>query len=276
MNANAENIWRVPAYLPYLQPPLTDDAIADAEEIIGYSLPQELLALLWKQNGGYIRLSLPEMVHDSIAGIGPHFPSLTHFDWDAVQEQVSFPLQGLVPFDGDGHWHLCLDYRASPERPSIAYVDIECNSQRQIAASFSAYLSLLQLKVGDELIVDSDDVPTLLARIEKALRVKFDPPDLWAHGYPTYRAALGTKRAPQWLWITPNRVIRGFVRENDSRYAELRDLLPGDGLRFPELSASCLIVVAADGARQKVVQALMKCQIPVQAMRDVIKGSQIE
>ena len=131
MNANADNIWRVPAYLPYLQPPLTNDAVANAEEIIGYSLPEELLALLWKQNGGYIRLSLPEMVHDSIAGIGPHFPSLINFDWDEVQEYVSFQLQGLVPFDGDGHWHLCMDYRADSERPSVAYVDVECDSERQ-------------------------------------------------------------------------------------------------------------------------------------------------
>ncbi len=273
MTANPENIWRVPAYLPYLQPALTDDAIADTEKRIGYSLPKELLALLQEQNGGYIRLSLPGTVHDSIAGIGPHFPSLKHIDWAEVQEHVSFPLQGLVPFDGDGHWHLCLDYRAVPERPSIAYVDLESDSERQIAESFSGYLSLLALDVGDELIVDSVEVASLLSNLENALGVKFDPPDLWAHGYPTYRAALGTERAPQWLWITPNRVIRGFVREDDSRYPELKDLLPGNGLRFPELSASCFIVDTTDAARQKVIEAFMKCHIPVQAMRDLIKSS---
>ena len=273
MSANAEIIWEVPAYLPYLQPPLTDTAIADAEKIIGYALPKELIALLRKQNGGYIRLSLPEMVHDSIAGIGPHFPSLTDFDWDEVQEYVSYPLQGLVPFDGDGHWHLCLDYRANSEQPAIAYVDVECDSQREIAASFSEYLSLLTLDVGEEFVVDSVDVTTLIAKLEDVLRAKFDPPDLWAHGYPTYRAALGTKLAPQWLWITPNRVIRGFVREDDSRYHELKDLLPGFTLRYPELSESALLVSSTDGVHKKVFEAFKKCQIPMQAIRGLMKGS---
>ncbi|WP_372872510.1 SMI1/KNR4 family protein [Shewanella sp.] len=273
MTANADNIWRVPAYLPYLQPPLTDDSIADAEKIIGYSLPGELLALLRKQNGGYIRFSLPEMVHDSIAGIGPHLPSLTNFGWDQVQEYVSFPLQGLVPFDGDGHWHLCLDYRDNREQPAVTYVDVECDSQCQIAASFSAYLGLLTLDVGDDLVVNSVDVTTLLSLLSDVLGVSFDPPDLWAHGYPTYRATLGTKRAPEWLWVTPNQVIRGFVRDDDSRYAELKELLPGIGLRFPELAASCLIVGATAGVRQKVIDALTKCNIKVQSMRDAIKGS---
>ena len=72
--------------------------MAAAEKEIGYRLPSEYLNLLRKQNGGYIRFSLPEMVHDTIAGIGPNFPSLTGFDWEEWQEDdVSYPLQGLVP-----------------------------------------------------------------------------------------------------------------------------------------------------------------------------------
>src|SRR5262245_49521867 len=45
--------------LPYLQPPLTDEAVANAEEQIRHTLPAAYLALLKKQNGGYIRFSLP-------------------------------------------------------------------------------------------------------------------------------------------------------------------------------------------------------------------------
>jgi hypothetical protein len=126
VGATADTIWRTPAYLPYLQPPLTDKAVASAEKQIGYRLPADFLNLLKKQNGGYIRFSLPEMVHDSIAGIGPHFPSLTGFDWDESQGHVSYSLRVLVPFDGDGHWHLCLDYRQNSASPSIPHADIEC------------------------------------------------------------------------------------------------------------------------------------------------------
>jgi hypothetical protein len=101
MRATADSIWQVPAYLPYLQPPLTDAAVAAAEAEIGYRLPDAYLDLLRRQNGGYIRYSLPESVHSVICGIGPYYPSLTEFDWVDCQEQVSFPLSGLVPFDGE-------------------------------------------------------------------------------------------------------------------------------------------------------------------------------
>src|SRR5690349_6685321 len=111
MSASPETIWSVPAYLPYLQPQITDAKIQTAEKRIGFKLPPEYIALLRIQNGGYIRYRLPDSVHEVIAGIGPHFPSITDFDWEEAQKFVSFKLKGLVPFDGDGHWHLCLDYR---------------------------------------------------------------------------------------------------------------------------------------------------------------------
>jgi hypothetical protein len=143
--ATEDTIWQVPAYLPYLQPPLTDQAIAAAEAQLGHPLPNQYLNLLKKQNGGYIRCSLPELPHFLIAGIGPNFPNLTEFDSDAVQESVSFQLDGLVPFDGDGHWHVCLDYRNDQRTPSITYVDIDSDHELAIADSFSTYLALLSV-----------------------------------------------------------------------------------------------------------------------------------
>ena len=43
--ATPETIWQVPAYLPYLQPPLTKAAVRAAEEKIGYKLPIDYLNL---------------------------------------------------------------------------------------------------------------------------------------------------------------------------------------------------------------------------------------
>jgi len=79
VGATADTIWEVPAYLPCLQPPLTDEAVANAEEQIRHTLPAAYLALLKKQNGGYIRFSLPNMTqaHRMIAGIGPNFWKLS-------------------------------------------------------------------------------------------------------------------------------------------------------------------------------------------------------
>ena len=155
VGATADTIWEIPAYLPYLQPALTDEAVQSAEEQVGYVLPKEYLDLLRKQNGGGIRYCLPENVHDMIAGIGPNFPSLTAFDWDEWQEQVSYRLHGLVPFDGDGHWYLCLDFRTNRQAPTITLADIECDHETHLADSFAAYLALLRVCVEDEYVVEA-------------------------------------------------------------------------------------------------------------------------
>jgi hypothetical protein len=96
--------------------------------------------LLRAQNGGYIRYTLPDpdSVHTQIYGIygiGPHFPSLTGFDSDDCRDYVSFELDGLIPFDGDGHWRLRLDYRGDRSIPAVTYVDVECDNEHEIATS---------------------------------------------------------------------------------------------------------------------------------------------
>ncbi len=269
MPASADTIWRVPAYLPYLQPPLTEASIAATEAQIGHQLPSELLALLRKQNGGYIRFSLPGTVHDTIAGIGPNFPSLTDFDWQEIQDSVSFPLHGLVPFDGDGHWHLCLDYRTDPSRPAITLADIECNVESRVAASFSEYLALLRFDVeGEHVLTGAPDIERLKAELSRRLRIAFDPIDADAHGYPVERARLGGVQDPQWLWISPNTVRRGFVRTNDDRYEALKDRLLGVADRFPGLPPGSYILNATDHVRERILDACVQAGFSTRPLSD--------
>jgi hypothetical protein len=261
--------------LPYLQPALTDDAIASAEEEIGYRLPKEYLDLLRKQNGGYIRYALPECVHNTIAGIGPHFPRLTRGDWEVWQENVSYPLQGLVPFDGDGHWHLCLDYRQDSRAPSITHADIECDEESHVAESFAAYLGLLRVRVDEEFVLDAvPDIETVKASLSALLGVAFEPPDTWAQGYPVQRARIGTDqyKNPLWVWISPNTVPRGFVRKDDRRYSELKDLMPGFAERFPELPVGSYILSASDGVRAKVLDACSRSGLLARSLREYVAG----
>jgi hypothetical protein len=274
MAATPETIWQVPAYLPYLQPPLTDAAVAAAEAAIGYKLPPDYLNLVRKQNGGYIRYSLQEMVHDTIAGIGPHFPSLTGFDWDECQEYVGFPLEGLVPFDGDGHWHLCLDYRQRKDAPTVTHVDIECDRESPVAGSFADYLAELQIDIGEEYIVEGAvEIERIRSQLSSALGITFEPADSYAHGYPTHRASLGADNSPQWVWISPNTVPRGFVRMDDARYAELKDLMPGLASRFPEVPADGWILSATDAVRARVVRACVESRMVIRPLREYVRGS---
>ncbi len=273
MRTTALSIWRVPACLPYLQPELTDAAVATAEAEIGYRLPAEYLSLLREQNGGYLRYSLPGLPHDTIAGIGPNFPALCAPDWSEVQDQVSFALRGLIPIDGDGHWHLCLDYRTSTTRPSITFVEIDRDRETPVAESFAAYLAALRIDVGDEHVLESlADLDGLKRNLERRLDFRFDPPETWAHGFPIHRGRLGTGSRPQWLWISPNTVQRGFVRPEDRRYPELKDMLPGVDDRYPGLPAGSFILEATDEVRTSVLDAVARSGLTLRPLREYLRS----
>ncbi len=273
MGATADTIWRVPAYLPYLQLPITPELVSVAEKKIGHPLPEEYLALLRMQNGGYIRYSLPEKPHDSIYGIGSHRTTFTGFDWDDCQEHVSFSLDGLVPFDGDGHWHVCLDYRSGSDTPSITYVEIDRNRQTELAASFASYLALLQIDVDNEYVLEAvSDIEIVKQYLSNTLRISFEPASPWANGYPVHRAKLGTATRPDWIWISPNTVPRGFVRKDDTQYEQLKDLMPGQADRYPGLPPESFIIGATDGVRTKVIDAAKASGFTVRPLQEYIAG----
>lgn len=105
------------------------------------------------------------------------------------------------------------------------------------------------------------------------LSVEFDPTDSWAHGYPTHRASLGDASKPEWLWLTPNTVPRGFVRMDDPRYEELKELITGNALQFPELAAGSYFLSTTDSVRAKVFDACVKLQIAIRPLREYIDAT---
>ncbi len=271
MKATPETIWSVPAYLPYLQDALTDDAISEAERKIGYPLPEALLALLREQNGGYIRFCLEDSCHEQIYGIGCRFPSITDFCWSDAEEYVSFSLNGLVPFDGDGHWHLCLDYRKDSRTPAVVYVDVECDFEIQKAETFDEYLKLLIIEADERQFVlpSVDDLEALLFFLEKALTISFDPPDPEISGYPSYIGRL-VKDPREWVNISPNLVKRGFVRKNYTRYEALHDRLSGNALRYPQLPAASYLLKVSHGLREELLSACQAESIEMRLLSEYV------
>lgn len=245
MSDDIINPWRTPAYLPYLQPELTQAAIAQAEAALGVKLPRAHLACLRLQNGGYIRLELPDkdLPHNVIWGIGPHFPNINDdhqaLDPEAAEEDECWSprdCRRLVPFDGDGHWFICLDYR-NGEEPCIAFIDVEAESDRQIAATFEDYLGLLVPSHGSDYlgirrVASIDEVAT---RLRPFTGADFGPASDQDHGYSVRRCKLQSGGDQEWIWLSPNQSARGFVRATDRRYAELNE--------------ECLAGVCASAAR---------------------------
>lgn len=256
--SDIKTIWQVPVFLSYVQPTLTDETIAAAEKKIGYKLPKEYLDILKIQNGGYIRFTLEEMAtHSVIAGIGPYFPSITEFDWfHEWQPYVSFDLKGLFPFDVDGRFNICLDYRRNKIEPEITYVGMESNVQEHIAANFKEYLSLLKLETQNELVVETDvALEEAVAQIATITNIQFNEPDADAHGYPTYSGYFNGAL----VWIYANKVPKAFARADDERYEELKSQMHGTALMYPEIPGGALFISSwEDEARIELGEELKR------------------
>jgi hypothetical protein len=238
-----QTIWQRPAFLPYVHPPLTDEVILLAERQLGCTLPTEFLDVLRVQNGGSIRFRIPESMGDMIAGIGPSFPSITDFDLMESQDYVDFPLEGLVPFDGDGHWYRCLDFRENGTTPSVAYVDVECNFEYLTADTFSSFLDQMELDIENELVLKNvENVDDAIARLEKLFNSHFKV-SISNIGVKQLTLQTGKERHAC-FWITSNKVAHGYA---DSGESSEKFRFEGQALLFPELRPETVIFEAPEG-----------------------------
>lgn len=154
-------IWRLPPYEVYVQSALTDELLEATEQGLGVRLPAVYVAVLRVQNGGYLQVGFAEnrnfnTTHGIIRGVGTKYPYVAKEAWWHDDEDFEPRPAGaawLIPFDGDGHWDLCLDYRQSSTDatglridPAVVVIDTEeCgpNIESFVASSFENYLAQL-------------------------------------------------------------------------------------------------------------------------------------
>jgi len=247
---DSSSIWNIPAFLPALQPELSDEAIAEVEARLGIVLPAALIAVLREQNGGYLRRTLPDSGNRMIWGIGPRAQSIgDNYWWSLLDEpEAWYPTDGwlpeqprrLVPFDSDGHWYLCLDYRNADE-PCVTWFDLDEQTEHAVAANMSEFLAMLrahdETKLGVVTDLSLDDCASRFDAVFSRPSEPREPEDVY--GYPLFRWFLDGG----WIQLEPNRVARGFVsRQDEATYQALKDRLPGTALRFPEHPDAALIV----------------------------------
>jgi hypothetical protein len=278
-----EHLWKVPVYLPYLQPALTDAALTKAEARLGVKLPRAYVAALRMQNGGYLRLGAHPSGHapvDTLAGIGPRFPSLLGRSWDEVKEYMAEEgiekparIDDLIPFSGDGHYYYCLDYRKNGRRrePRVTYIDVECfDVDKVVASDFATFLE--QLRPDERApgwgLVTRDSARKVAALLSKATRFRFEDMGDQDHGYPVFRARLPGQG--NWAWLSPNRVRRGFVRKTEQEYKKLGKLLPELVDRHPE-HADCGYFLTCTEPESKggksLARGLAKLPFPTRIVR---------
>ncbi len=143
----------------------------------GLTLPNTFIKLYLVQNGGRVDATLEDDEYlfdfayrfdgDAHECMAPLSENMTWQDYqafmrgeeiaeDEIEESGEIVLgddERMVPFAGDGHWFLCLDWntRQPDDEPLVTYIDTECGSGGKIllADSFDAYLGRLQRRAGE-------------------------------------------------------------------------------------------------------------------------------
>ncbi len=243
--------FEVPACLDVVQPELTEQAIAAAEAELGVKLPETYLVLLRKQNGGYLRATWPATYTKMLRGIGSKAPSLRRANFRRELNPSSWApkqAESLIVFDGDDTWDMCFDYRKrGPQaEPTITLLDVECEEEEPIAASFTAYLNgLVDKLAGSTRLyaeVNAKDVAHALAKQLGASVPRVDASTL---GFVKWRIAL--RGDHQWCWVSDNRVARSYAREAGERVTFSAER----ALQLPEDPACAVLLSCTEDARAR-------------------------
>lgn len=137
-----------------VQPPLTGEAVREAECVLGVTLPTALLDLLRVRNGGGVAAghnafptsrptswSEDHVPFADLMGIGRREGMLSLLDTPYLVGEWELP-SPIVLLSGDGHYWIGLDYRTcGPDgEPSVAWFDAELGTELALAESFPAFV----------------------------------------------------------------------------------------------------------------------------------------
>jgi hypothetical protein len=141
-----------------VQPPLTDDAVHNAESVLGVTLPDALVELLKVRNGGGVSTEFDafpteeptswaeeHVPFDDVMGIGERSDSLSLLDTPYLVEEWGLP-SPVVLLSGDGHYWVALDYReCDPSgEPAVTWFDTELGTQLPLARDFRSFVEGLR------------------------------------------------------------------------------------------------------------------------------------
>lgn len=147
-----------------VQAPLTEEAVREAERVLGVTLPAALVDLLRIQNGGIVADGLDAFPTDrptswsedhvpfeALMGIGQSERTMSLLDTPYLVEEWGLP-SPIVLLSGDGHCWTALDYRGCGPHgePSVAWFDTELDTEVALAGDFRAFVEKLTAGSGFE------------------------------------------------------------------------------------------------------------------------------
>jgi len=208
--------------------PANSATIAGVEATLGVKLPEDYLTLIKLQNGGYFKWFNHCEGADWDASELWGIRAVGDRDWEELkdhmaEESIDTPrdIDGLYPFAGNGHVHICFDYRniKNGAEPSVAFIDIECfDTDATVARTFREYIEKLdhQSPYIEYAIETSDDTPeSIIGTLEEIFAVSFE--DQCEHyNAKTYRACYPSlsnwkNDLPfDWIWLRRCRSQSGF------------------------------------------------------------------
>jgi hypothetical protein len=268
MSATPYNIWQVPAYIPFIHPTLTDEAIAEAERKIGFPLPSSYIEMLKVQNGGNIRYTLEDYYHRQIYGIGSGDYSITsHTMWDEIRGEVSIDVDRLIPFDGDGlYWNLCLDYRENSLVPAVCDYNMVDGYVDEIASSFDEYIRMLIFAEEFNFYIPKvENLEHLLHLLSASLFLDFRACPQHIFGYSSHMAYKKRKLC-ETIKIEPNLIPRGFIDQGNQNFEVLKNALPGVTSLVNEIPESSYLLTVTPGLQSSLIAICEKQSIDLRPL----------
>ncbi|MGW4891808.1 SMI1/KNR4 family protein [Kitasatospora sp. NPDC004240] len=137
-----------------VQPPLTPEAIAEAQRLLDVTLPADLLDLLRHRNGGEVaesRNAFPtsrptswaadHVAFDGVMGIGRREGTMSLLDSPYLVEEWRLPAE-VVVFSGEAPCWIGLDYRTCGRagEPSITWFDAELGTELVLAPDLRSFI----------------------------------------------------------------------------------------------------------------------------------------
>ncbi|UQW99449.1 SMI1/KNR4 family protein [Streptomyces sp. RerS4] len=137
-----------------VQPPLTEEAVREAEHVLGVTLPAALLELLRVRNGGLVDDGLDafptgqatswsedHVPFEGLMGIGRCGRTISLLDTPYLLDEWKLP-SPIVLLSGDGHCWIGLDYRrcGPTGEPAVTWFDAETGAELKLAGDFTAFI----------------------------------------------------------------------------------------------------------------------------------------